>query len=61
MNYTHAIDAFKTNIDSIDIIFNHGDNREMVEEEMYLMQGKVNASIRQLDVDDAKNLFLDNI
>lgn len=61
MNYTHAVDAFKTNIDSIDIIFNHGDNREMVEEEMYLIQGKVNESIRQLDMDDAKNLFLDNI
>jgi len=28
MNYTYPVDLFKTNIDSIDIIFNQGDNRE---------------------------------
>lgn len=52
MNYTHAIDVFKTNIDSIELIMNQGDHREMLEEEMYRIQGRADqASVtRTLDV-----------
>lgn len=61
MNYTYAVDAFKTGLDSIEVIFNHGDHREMLEEEMYLVQGKQNDSIRTLDLDDTKSNFNDQI
>lgn len=37
LNYTHAIDLFKTNIKSIELIMNQGDHRELLEEEMYLI------------------------
>lgn len=61
LNYTHAIDAFKTNLDSIEIIFNHEDHRQMLEEELYLTQGKQNDSIRTLDVQATKDKFKSTI
>ena len=61
MNYTHAVDAFKTNLESIEFIFNQGDNREMVEEEMYLTQGQTNDTIRTLDLDSTKSDFNTNM
>lgn len=60
MNYTYPIDAFKTNLESIELIFNQGDNREMIEEELY-MDPKHAAQTRTIDVGTVKDDFDGNI
>ena len=67
LNYTHPIDVFKTNIESIELILNQGDHRKMLEEEIYLVQGRDDQGykIRTLDIpkykDDLTSYFDDNM